>query len=81
MDVLSNIRIALLMAGKSSMFLLDATLYFICKKNDLWAKRDEHSKFDTATMIRCSQQSQAYIKLWPYLLAAVLLVIHSANIS
>jgi len=41
-------RVALVCANKSTRFWPDATLDFKCKRNTIWAKRDEHGQLFTA---------------------------------
>ena len=41
-------RVALVYANKPTRFWPDATLDFICKRNALWAKRDEQGQLSTA---------------------------------
>ena len=41
-------RVALVCANVPTRFWPDATVDFTCKKNTLWAKRDEHSDLSTA---------------------------------
>jgi len=63
-------RVALVCANAPTRFWPDATVDFTCKKNTLWAKRDQRGDLSTAT-IACNLPLQAHTKLLPYLLALV----------
>jgi len=63
-------RVALVCANTPIRFWTDATVDFTCKKNTLWAKRDQHCELSTAND-RMQPAFAGSTKLLPYLLALV----------
>jgi hypothetical protein len=76
-------RVALVCANVPTRFKFwpDATVNFTCKKNTLWAKRDEPMMVSCQLpMIAYNLHLQAHTKLLPHLLALVLQDIYLEHI-
>jgi len=63
-------QVALVCANAPTRFWSEGTVDFTCKKNTLWAKRDEYGELSTAND-RMQPAFQAHTKLLQYLLVLV----------